>query len=468
MTVLDQAFIKAYLQQGSGSGSALGESSRAVPLSDALAASPPSPTGNGVSAASVLDVLQSLAGSCEPPGAAQSATEVATQPAARTASRRARASATGAAPVPAPHFVARGPQPTPPNVQDLGMPRAPQGEGELKRLTARLENGSKRVPLFPSNRTEPAAVPAPGAAVAEPTPVEPAVEAVPASPRVAEWPSRPTEPLPHVEPVSTTTVREEFAEPAPEAAAPCQPQDGHSPSAGSIEGLAPANSLDAVAKPFEPQLQVDRFAWPKVCHRLATTADAALNELAAGIVALLAQGDRIVAVTASRRGEGATTLMLCAAQRLAYTGHRVALVDADVGHADVARRLGLLPECGWEDVLRGRLPLSDVLVQSVDDRLTLLPLNDPLACTVDARTHIIESLETLREHYDVVLVNLPPWDESRSPDVWRAMGGTRGLDAAVLVHDVRSNGYRSPDEACRQLQEAGLAKVAVVENFVNA
>jgi len=455
MTVLDQAFIKAYLQQGPGTGTASGEGPRAVPLSDALATTQTGPACTGVSAASALGVLPRSAGSPEPSSPAPASVETTARSAAHSVSPRAAAPGAADNPVPAPHFGRQRSRPAAPSVQDLGIVKPVHEDlGETLGVSARLEPSPKfdhpcvthgerpKIDTIPC----PAPATSPAGVLEESIEVEPAAENEPSAPEV----------LAADMPVASEVQPEETAGDVPETA--------HVPE----ESEKLKDKAEPVAQRgtgLEPQLQVDRFLWPRVCQRLSGTAGRALDELAHGLAAMAHRRGRVVAMTACRRGEGVTTLALCAAQRLARAGRRVVLVDADAGHAEMARRLGLLPEFGWEDVLCGRLPLNEVLVQSIDDRMTLLPLNDPAACCGRTRSQIVESLHQLREHYDLVLVNLPPLEDSPEADAWREIGLAETFDLAVLVRDMRSGADRGLDEACRPLRDEGLSQVAVVENF---
>ena len=105
-----------------------------------------------------------------------------------------------------------------------------------------------------------------------------------------------------------------------------------------------------------------------------------IDRLADALADGIEQGRQVVAMSGCRRGDGCTTVLLCVARSLAERGHRVAMIDADVDHPLLARRLGLLPESGWEETFSSRLPVEEVIIESVQDRLGVLPLCGSLPC----------------------------------------------------------------------------------------
>ena len=204
---------------------------------------------------------------------------------------------------------------------------------------------------------------------------------------------------------------------------------------------------------FQPLLQVDAFVWPKACDRLGA-ADDQLEAVADRIDIQAENGCKMIGFISDRAGSGCTTLLLCVARRLAPR-YRVALVDANRDNPSIARDLGLLPDVGLKDVAAGRVPLDEALIESLHDRLALLPYaghaeteygDDPYACTKDLRQ--------LANHYDLVLVDLGTGDNSMLSQI----------DAAVIVRDARGGGSSGSCGAKEILQGAGVGIVGIVEN----
>jgi Mrp family chromosome partitioning ATPase len=216
---------------------------------------------------------------------------------------------------------------------------------------------------------------------------------------------------------------------------------------------------------IRPLLQVDRFAWPEICGSLIAV-QAGFTSLAEEILASIANTTRLLAITSRYRGEGRTTLLLTMAKLLSAGGCRVAMVDGDFQNPQLARQLGILPEAGWEDVLSGRLPLAEALIESNADRIALLPLRGPVhksdALARGPRT--ASTLETLRHSYQLVLADVGMLSE-RARDLTPLLA-VGSFDAAILVRDIRMTSTKELSDAAQRLTDAGIQTYGIAENFV--
>ncbi len=220
---------------------------------------------------------------------------------------------------------------------------------------------------------------------------------------------------------------------------------------------------------FQPMLQVDHFNWPGVCCRLGEVASEELDNLIDGLANVRPGGKRVVAIGGCRRGEGATTLLLCAGRGLAQRGLKVVMADANLADPQLARRLGLLPQAGWEDVLSGRLPLEEVVIESVGDRLAVLPVRQTSAATgetAEEKIRLAQSIRTLAAHYDLVLLDPGPLEELDTVGASLARGIGNRLDAIALVHHGRLTSPEDLEEVVGWLAAAEITQVGVIENFV--
>jgi Mrp family chromosome partitioning ATPase len=141
-------------------------------------------------------------------------------------------------------------------------------------------------------------------------------------------------------------------------------------------------------------------------------------------------------------------------------------VDADLGNPELARRLALLPEAGWEEVVAGQVALAEVLIESVADRLAILPWCGPRSTggeTMLTHPPRRDTLEPLRADYDLVLIDLGAIGIGTAESA--APSGDPWLDAVVLVHDVR----QTPRQRLRRIQEyletANVPQAGIAENF---
>jgi Mrp family chromosome partitioning ATPase len=258
----------------------------------------------------------------------------------------------------------------------------------------------------------------------------------------------------------------------------CPPQLADPPPEDTAGAGSPADVCPPAAEPardesdpapFWPMFQVDHFVWPKICRRLGDTAAPELDRLTVALAAAVERGRKVLAVGGCRRGEGSTTLLLCAARCLAKRGLKVIMIDGDLGDPQLAERLGLLPESGWEKVLAGRMPLEEAVVESDRDQLAVLPLCEPIADvaeTTAAESGLADTLETLRNGYNLVLVDLGPLEEATAAGDLLHRRLADHVDAIVLVHNVCATSQDRLVELQCSLAAAGMAQVGVIQNFV--
>ena len=220
---------------------------------------------------------------------------------------------------------------------------------------------------------------------------------------------------------------------------------------------------------FLPLLRVEHFLWPEACLGMSQQAPEQLNLLTDSLVRQSAQGRTVVGFGVYGAGEGCTTILLSAARSLASSGMKTIMVDADFDNPCLDERLGIACQIGWGDVLDAGEPLEEAAVESDRDRLALLPLGRQSSDGNDGsdrRGHLASVLRQLREHYDLVLVDLGKLDaDAFSGDrLGRSLGEC--IDAVVVVRDVRNGARSELDEVKRLLQKAELVELGVVENFV--
>lgn len=72
---------------------------------------------------------------------------------------------------------------------------------------------------------------------------------------------------------------------------------------------------------------------------------------------------RVVAVTSGKGGVGKTNLSVNFGLALAQKGHRVLLMDADMGLANVDVMMGIIPPYTLFDVLNGKKRLSEIIIE---------------------------------------------------------------------------------------------------------
>jgi Mrp family chromosome partitioning ATPase len=288
---------------------------------------------------------------------------------------------------------------------------------------------------------------------------------------------------PHIA-LAATPEAEAVAEAATEIPTEMTPNAAPAPHFGLFQGnseqqfdemsiAAPVEEPAAVAvasQPWRPMLQVDRLAWPKICSQLYMVAVRQMDQLADSLDTAIRQGHKVLAVGGCQAGDGATTMTICAARQLARRGLRVLVADANFANPQLATRLGLKPEAGWEDALAGRSPAEEVIIESIDDGLAVLPVVKRQSAgdfPFGMETALAASLDVLEQHYDVVLVDAGSLNQRLAAGA-PSLGSFSRLGAAVVVHNLRATVSERLAEVECGLADAGVVQVGVIQNFIRS
>jgi Mrp family chromosome partitioning ATPase len=237
---------------------------------------------------------------------------------------------------------------------------------------------------------------------------------------------------------------------------------------GGLSG--PSSGSDGVGGPLQnessdsllPAYEVEHFEWPPIVTSLLERSDA---EVAALLSELLPDGRGSLLVTGCRRGEGRTSVALLIARHLAKAGSMVLLVDADLNRPGVATSLATDVEVGWEETLSGA-SLSEALIESLGDRLVVLPLRRAVeeAALAGAGAALKKALDRLRSEFAAICIDAGPVEAAAGRhEIWFDHSS---VEAAVVVRDVRHCRLEQSHAVGRQLVELGARRWAIIENFV--
>ena len=128
---------------------------------------------------------------------------------------------------------------------------------------------------------------------------------------------------------------------------------------------------------------------------------------------LLTQRDQpvqVVLLTSARPSEGKTSVTLNLAITLAQSGRKVVVIDADIRAGNCHALLGLNNRYGLVHLLNDGLTLDAVLQRTAVDGLYFIPRGTVPHNPTDllASERMGELIQTLREHFDFVLIDSPP------------------------------------------------------------
>ncbi|MCU0708421.1 MAG: P-loop NTPase, partial [Pirellula sp.] len=216
---------------------------------------------------------------------------------------------------------------------------------------------------------------------------------------------------------------------------------------------------------FAPSWEVDTFFWPEVVTRLEQADANAFRQIANHIYNANHSGLQVLAVTSGERGVGRSTVSMHMARAAASAGLKVALVDTDTANPSLVDQLRLDIQHGWQDCLFEAVPLEEVAVHSISDRVTLFPLTGVVSQQqVHANLHRMSKLiRRITTAFDFVVL-----DSCRLNLDQRDLIGVSNesvIDAAVVVVDTELSIKEKIDSAIGILQSMGLTSIGLIENF---
>lgn len=117
---------------------------------------------------------------------------------------------------------------------------------------------------------------------------------------------------------------------------------------------------------------------------------------------------KVLAVTSGKGGVGKTFVSANLAAALAKRGHRVLVLDADLGLANLDVVLNLYPKVTLHDVFTGKAKLEDAIVRAPGGFSVLLAgsgMVEYSRLTPEVRDDFLRIMAGLVPHYDIVLLD---------------------------------------------------------------
>jgi Mrp family chromosome partitioning ATPase len=158
----------------------------------------------------------------------------------------------------------------------------------------------------------------------------------------------------------------------------------------------------------------------------------------------------VLLLTGLAPGAGTTTTLL----NLAVSGcrehrRRIVVVDANCTRPAAAQRLGLVNGVGLAEVLQGKAALEAALQASGTPDLSVLPAGGEEAAGAWTAEALRWVLGCLRQRFDLVLVDAPPWSAAEMRPLLPA------VDGVFLVLDRAEVGQAQVRDATRGLARRG-------------
>ncbi len=173
------------------------------------------------------------------------------------------------------------------------------------------------------------------------------------------------------------------------------------------------------------------------------------------------EGGKVMGVCSSVPHEGKSTVSVNLAFSLAEAGHKVLLIDGDMRRSTVHSYLDIPMEPGLSDVLAGTrefCPVSGVLHENMS--VLVSGHTPPNPSELIGSKKMGSLLDSLREKYDYVIIDLPPALAVSDP-----IAVSKYIDGIMVVvrHEVAKR--REIDDTIRQLEFAGVKILGFVYNM---
>ena len=216
---------------------------------------------------------------------------------------------------------------------------------------------------------------------------------------------------------------------------------------------------------FNPSWEVDLFYWPEVVKQIEASHTDAFHQIGKHLSLANRDGLKVMSITSGERGVGRSTVSMHMARCAANAGLRVALVDGDTYCPSLIDQLRLDMQQGWQDCLFENVPLHDIAIHSIADRITLFPLTSVISQQqVHANLHRMAKLiRRISNAFDMVFIDANRLNLEQRDMV--GMAQETVVDAAIVVVDTELSIKEKVDSAVSILQGMGIASIGLVENF---
>jgi Mrp family chromosome partitioning ATPase len=277
----------------------------------------------------------------------------------------------------------------------------------------------------------------------------------------------------HYTDTTTPTVAHVSSQPTPQTA-PAKAESTettyiHTPAPKSFSKAASTKPLvENIAKlalPVTPTWEVDEFLWPATVAGLMQNQPDAIRDIGLHLQHAASKGLRTLAITSGERGVGRSTVAMCIAKAVSKAGLRVALVDCDYECPSLVDQLNLEVAHGWQECILENVPLDEVAVHAVKEKITFFPsLGAWSNSQVEQhQIRINKLLKRIALGYDLVILDCNRIHGKQQ--TLCGLGDEQVVDAALVIVDAQLSLRQRVDGAIETLRRNNINSIGIAENF---
>src|SRR5574343_419571 len=182
---------------------------------------------------------------------------------------------------------------------------------------------------------------------------------------------------------------------------------------------------------------------------------------------------QVIGVASGKGGAGKTTVSINLAVALAQRGHKVMLLDADLGMANAQIALGAHAPFNIGHVMRGEKTLDEVIVTTAQG-VRLVPgasgLRDIAALDTVQIASMVHAFDSLREPVDYLVVCDQPASIADAYGLIKVMTTEQGLDEIYLIPNMVADAqqgkqlYRRMNDVCNRFLGVSIRYAHAIES----
>ncbi len=214
---------------------------------------------------------------------------------------------------------------------------------------------------------------------------------------------------------------------------------------------------------IKPAWEVDYFRWPRLARRLLKMHFPLFDQIGNHLLSQTQPTQRRIGLCSTFAREGKTTMSICLARWAALSRHRAVLIDGDVDRPGLTICSGLETGHGWLDATESDMPLSEVMIRSVETGLTFIPAS--MSGKPDIQRKVLNGLCSLsfqmKYEFDMVFIDMGSIENV-------CVHGSEGIDLVdyvVIVRDPSRTSVGQLMDTRKILANLGMNKTVVAENL---